>query len=148
MCLGPWTVKEMKYSSILMICSSLVNAGVAGMFYFFALSSYQSEWLYGAIWQIIIGSIFAVVSIVSFRSARHCDEMKITRSIIVLAMVAFVELLFSFLFSFFAFSGEFLPLWRLGIPLLLASVLFLSGFLQRYRETRNEKLKRRQPRKV
>ncbi|MFQ6064165.1 MAG: hypothetical protein ACE5L6_01685 [Candidatus Bathyarchaeia archaeon] len=131
----------MKLSSILMVCSGLINAGIAGIFYYFAFISYLGSWLYGAGWQIIIGAMFTIVSIGSFLGSKHLDGPKSAVGGIGLMMVALVELFFSFPFLFFAFAGGHMSLLEYGIPLLFASILLLVGIALRWREIKHRKIK-------
>ena len=135
----------MKLSSILMVCSGFFNAGIAGLFYYFALVSYLYNWLHGARWQLIIGATFTVVSIGSLLGSRHFDKPRRVFVGIALMMVALAELLFSLPFLFFAFAGGDLSLLEYGIPFLSASIFLLVGSTLKWRETKRRKIKKQEP---
>jgi hypothetical protein len=131
----------MKLSSILVICSGLINIWIAGISYYFALTSYLDNWLYGAGWQLIIGVMFTIVSIGSFLSWKDSDRTKSTVGGIALMMVALVELLFSIPFLFFAFAGGYISLLEYGIPLFFASIFLLVSSILKWRETKHRRMK-------
>ena len=131
----------MRLSSILTVCSGLVNTGIAGIFYYFALISYLDNWLYGAGWQSIIGVMFTIVSIGSFLASKHFDKTKSTVGVMGLMMAALVELFFSFPFLFFASAGGYTSLLEYGIPFLLASILLLVGSALKWREIKHRRVK-------
>ena len=135
----------MKLSSILMVCSGFINAGIAGLFYYFALVSYLENWLYGARWQLIIGVVFTLVSIGSFLGSRHFDKTRGVFVGIALMMVALAELLFSLPFLFFAFAGGDLSLLEYGIPFISASIFLLVGSTLKWSKTRHRRIKKQEP---
>lgn len=135
----------MRLSSVLIVCSGLINAGIAAIFYYFALISYLDNWLEGAGWQTIIGALFTVVSISSFLGSKHSDGTRSTLGGIGLMMVALVELFFSFPFLFFAFAGGYTSLLEHGIPLLSASILLFAGIILKWREMKHRRVKEQTP---
>lgn len=135
----------MKLSSILMVCSGLINTGIAGIFYHLALLSYLDKWIHGAGWQMIIGVMFTMVSIGSFLGCKRFDKTKSTFGVIALMMVALGELLFSLPFLFFAFARGDQSLLELGIPPLLASILLIISCIQKFIEIkRRTKVQKKQ----
>jgi len=135
----------MKLSSILMGCSGFINAGIAGLFYYFAVVSYLDNWLYGAGWQLIVGVVFTAVSIGSFLGSRHFDKARSVFGDIALMMVALAELLFSLPFLFFAFAVGDMSLLEYGIPFISASIFLLVGNTLKWRETRRRGTKKQEP---
>jgi len=126
----------MKLSSILMGCSGFINAGIAGLFYYFTVVSYLDNWLYGAGWQLIIGVVFTVVSVGSLLGSKHFGKTSSVFGDVALMMVALAELLFSLPFLFFAFAGGDLLLLEYGILFISASIFLLVGITLKWRETK------------
>jgi len=135
----------MKLSSILMGCSGFINAGIAGLFYYFAVVSYLDNWLHGAGWQLIIGVVFTIVSVISFLGSKYSGKARSAFGDVALLMVALAELLFSLPFLFFAFTGGDLSLLEYGIPFLSASIFLLVGIILKWRETRRRGTKKQEP---
>lgn len=135
----------MKLSSILMVCSGFINAGIAGLFYYFALVSYLDNWLHGAGWQLIIGATLTVVSIGSLLGSRHFGKTRSVFGDIALMMIALAELLFSLPFLFFAFAGGDLSLLEYGIPFISASIFLLVGSTLKWSKTRHRRIKKQEP---
>ena len=136
----------MKLSSVLIVCSGLINTGIAGIFYYFALISYLDNWLHGAGWQTMIGVMFTIISISSFLGSKHFDKTESATGSIALMVIAFVELLFSLPFLFFAFAGGYMSLLEYGLPFLFASVLLLVGSALEWRKIKKiEELKSKNP---
>ena len=135
----------MKPSSVLMVCSGFINAGIAGIFYYFAVVSYLDNWLYGAGWQLIIGVVFTVVCVGSFLGSKHFGKTRSVFGDVALLMVALAELLFSLPFLFFAFAGGDLSLLEYGIPFLSASIFLLVGSTLKWRGTKRRKIKKQEP---
>ncbi len=135
----------MKLSSVLMGCSGFINAGVAGLFYYFAVVSYLDNWLHGAGWQLIIGVVFTVVSVGSFLGSKHFGKARSVFGDVALMIVALAELLFSLPFLFFAFASGDLSLLEYGIPFLSASIFLLVGSTLKWRETKRRKMKKQEP---
>jgi len=136
----------MKLSSVLMVCSGLINTGIAGIFYYFALISYLDNWLYGAGWQTMIGAMFTIICISSFLGSIHFDKTESPSGSIALMMIALVELLFSLPFLFFAFAGGYISLLGYGLPFLFASVPLLVGSALKWRKIKHRRLKVQKPR--
>jgi len=135
----------MKLSSVLMGCSGFINSGIAGMFYYFAVVSYLDNWLQGAGWQLIIGVVFTIVSVISFLGPKYSGKARRVFGDVPLMMVALAELLFSLPFLFFAFTGGYLSLLEYGIPFLSASIFLLVGIILKWRETRRRGTKKQEP---
>jgi hypothetical protein len=135
----------MKLSSILMLCSGLINAGIAAVFYSFAVVSYLGNWLQIAGWQLIIGIVFTVVSGGSFLASRHYGKTRSVFGDVALVLVALAELLFSLPWLFFAFAAGDLSLLEYGIPFMGASIFLLVGCILRWRETKHRGIPEEEP---
>jgi hypothetical protein len=135
----------MKLSSILMGCSGFINAGIAGFFYYFAVVSYLDNWLHGAGWQLIIGVVFTIVSVISFLGSKHSGKARSVFGDIALMMIALAELLFSLPFLFFAFAVGDMSLLEYGIPFLSASIFLLVSIILKWRETKRTGIKKQEP---
>ena len=135
----------MKLSSILTGCSGFINAGIAGLFYYFAVVSYLDNWLYGAGWQLIVGVVFTAVSIGSFLGSKYPGKARSVIGDVALVMVALAELLFSLPFLFFAFAGGDLLLLEYGILFISASIFLLVGSTLKWRETKPSRMQKREP---
>jgi len=135
----------MKLSSILVGCSGFINAGIAGLFYYFAVVSYLDNWLYGAGWQLTIGIVFTIVSIGSFLGSRHFGKARSVFGDVALMMVALAELFFSLPFLFFAFAAGDISLLEYGILFISASLFLLVGNILKWRETKHDRIKKREP---
>ncbi len=135
----------MKLYSVLMGCSGFINAGIAGLFYYFALVSYLDNWLHGAGWQLIIGVVFTVVSVGSFLGSKRFGKARSVFGDVALIIVALAELLFSLPFLFFAFAGGDMSLLEYGIPFLSASTFLLVGGILKLSETKRRGMKKQEP---
>ena len=135
----------MKLSSILIGCSGSINAGIAGIFYYFAVVSYLDNWLHGAGWQLIIGVVFTIVSVISVLGSKYSGKARSVFGDVALMMVALAELLFSLPFLFFAFTDGDLSLLEYGIPFLSASIFLLVGIILKWRETKRTGIRKQEP---
>jgi len=138
----------MRLSSILLVCSALINTGIAGIFYYFVLISCLDNLLYDAGRQMIIGAMFTIVSIGSFLGSKRFDGTKNTLGEIGLMLVALVELFFSFPFLFFAFVGGHMSLLEYGIPLLSAAILLFVGIILKWREMKHRRVREQKVKKA